>query len=80
MAKLLDRSGWKKIDWLLIANIVALVIVGLISITAATADPATGEEITLADKIANLNFSTVWRQLVWFLVGVVGMIAGLCIE
>lgn len=29
MAKLLDRSGWKKIDWLLIANIVALVIVGL---------------------------------------------------
>ncbi len=80
MAKLLDRSGWKKIDWLLIANIVALVIVGLISITAATADPATGEEITLADKIANLNFSTVWRQLVWFLVGVVGMIAALSID
>lgn len=80
MAKLLDRSGWEKIDWLLIANIVALVIVGLISITAATADPATGEEITLADKIANLNFSTVWRQLVWFLVGVVGMIAALSID
>ena len=80
MAKLLDRSGWKKIDWLLIANIVALVIVGLISITAATADPATGEEITLADKIANLNFSTVWRQLVWFLVGVVVMIAALSID
>lgn len=80
MAKLLDRSGWKKIDWLLIANIVALVIVGLISITAATADPATGEEITLADKIANLNFSTVWRQFVWFLVGVVGMIAAFSID
>ena len=80
MAKLLDRSGWKKIDWLLIANIVALVIVGLISITAATADPATGEEVTLADKIANLNFSTVWRQFVWFLVGVVGMIAAFSID
>jgi len=80
MAKLLDRSGWKKIDWLLIANIVALVIVGLISITAATADPATGEEVTLADKIANLNFSTVWRQCVWFLVGVVGMIAAFSID
>ena len=25
------KSGWKKIDWLLIANIVALVLVGLIS-------------------------------------------------
>lgn len=80
MAKLLDRSGWKKTDWLLIANIVALVIVGLISITAATADPATGEEVTLADKIANLNFSTVWRQCVWFLVGVVGMIAAFSID
>ncbi len=80
MAKLLDRSGWKKIDWLLIANIVALVIVGLISITAATADPATGKEVTLADKIANLNFSTVWRQCVWFLVGVVGMIAAFSID
>ena len=80
MAKLLDRSGWKKIEWLLIANIVALVIVGLISITAATADPATGEEVTLADKIANLNFSTVWRQFVWFLVGVVGMIAAFSID
>ena len=80
MAKLLDRSGWKKIDWLLIANIVALVIVGLISITAATADPATGEEVTLADKIANLNFSTVWRQCVWLLVGVVGMIAAFSID
>ena len=80
MAKLLDRSGWKKIDWLLIANIVALVIVGLISITAATADPATGEEVTLADKIANLNFSTVWRQCVWFLVGVVAMVAAFSID
>lgn len=80
MAKLLDRSGWKKIDWLLIANIVALVIVGLISITAATADPATGEEVTLADKIANLNFSTVWRQCVWFLVGIVAMVAAFSID
>ena len=80
MAKLLDRSGWKKIDWLLIANIVALVIVGLISITAATADPATGEEVTLADKIGNLNFSTVWRQCVWFLVGIVAMVAAFSID
>ncbi len=80
MAKLLDRSGWRKIDWLLIANIVALVIMGLISITAATADPATGEEITLADKMANLNFSTVWRQCVWFLVGVVAMVAAFSID
>ena len=80
MAKLLDRSGWKKIDWLLIANSVALVIVGLISITAATADPATGEEVTLADKIANLNFSTVWRQCVWFLVGIVAMVAAFSID
>lgn len=80
MAKLLDRSGWKKTDWLLIANIVALVIVGLISITAATADPATGEEVTLADKIANLNFSTVWRQCVWFLVGIVAMVAAFSID
>ncbi len=80
MAKLLDRSGWRKIDWLLIANIVALVIMGLISITAATADPATGEEITLADKMANLNFSTVWRQCVWFLVGAVAMVAAFSID
>lgn len=80
MAKLLDKSGWKKIDWLLIANIVALVLVGLISITAATASPATGEEATLAEKLANLNFSTVWRQFVWFLVGTVAMIGVFAID
>lgn len=80
MAKLLDKSGWKKIDWLLIANIVALVLVGLISITAATASPATGEEATLAEKLANLNFSTVWRQFVWFLVGAVAMIGVFAID
>ncbi len=80
MAKLLDKSGWKKIDWLLIANIAALVLVGLISITAATASPATGEEATLAEKLANLNFSTVWRQFVWFLVGAVAMIGVFAID
>lgn len=80
MAKLLDKSGWKKIDWLLIANIVALVLVGLISITAATASPATGEEATLAEKLANLNFSTVWRQFVWFLVGAVAMIGVFAVD
>ncbi len=80
MAKLLDKTGWKKIDWLLIANIVALVLVGLISITAATASPATGEEATLAEKLANLNFSTVWRQFVWFLVGAVAMIGVFAID
>lgn len=80
MAKLLDKSGWKKIDWLLIANIAALVLVGLISITAATASPATGEEATLAEKLANLNFSTVWRQFVWFLVGAVAMIGVFAVD
>lgn len=80
MAKLLDKSGWKKIDWLLIANIVALVLVGLISITAATASPATGEEATLAEKLANLNFSTVWRQFNWFLVGAVAMIGVFAVD
>lgn len=80
MAKLLDKSSWKKMDWLLIANILALVFVGLLSITAATANPATGEEVTLAEKLANLNFSTVWRQFVWFLVGVVALIAAFSID
>lgn len=80
MAKLLDKSSWKKMDWLLIANILALVFVGLLSITAATANPATGEEVTLAEKLANLNFSTVWRQFVWFLVGVVALIAAFSLD
>ncbi len=80
MAKLLDKTGWKKIDWLLIANIVALVLVGLISITAATASPATGEEATLAEKLATWNCSTVGRQFVWFLVGAVAMIGVFAID
>ncbi len=73
MARVLRRDFLKRIDWLLMLNIFALVLMGLLSITAAMASPATGAETTFSEKIANLNFSLVLRQFIWFVIGLVAM-------
>ena len=74
MRKLTDRKTLRSIDWWLVANIFALVLYGLVSIAAAMATAATGEEATLADKLANLNLYYVFRQAIWFVIGLVAMI------
>ncbi len=74
MRKLTDRKTLRSIDWWLVANIFALVLYGLLSIAAAMATAATGEEATLADKLANLNLYYVFRQAIWFVIGLVAMV------
>ncbi len=73
MAGISLRKNWKNIDWLLLLNIVAIVIYGLISLAAAMATASTGTESTLAEKFANLNLDLVVRQALWFLVGLAAM-------
>lgn len=80
MRKLLDQKTIRKIDWLLLLNIVALVGFGLLSLTAAMASPATGNEVTLSEKLANLNWSLVMRQAIWFVIGLVAMLLVMMID
>jgi rod shape determining protein RodA len=70
----------KNLDWLLVVNIVALVLFGLVSLAAATATAATGAEVTLADKLANLNLTLVVNQALRFLAGVLAAIAMMMID
>ncbi len=74
------RKNWKNIDWLLVLTIVALVLFGLISLAAARATASTGTEVTLAEKLANLNLDLVVRQALWFLVGLAVMIVVMMVD
>ena len=80
MAGISLRKNWKNIDWLLVLTIVALVLFGLISLAAATATASTGTEVTLADKLANLDLTLVVRQALWFLVGLAVMIVVMMVD
>ena len=80
MRKLLDQKTIRKIDWLLLLNILALVCFGLLSLAAAMASPATGNEVTLSEKLANLNLNLVIRQAIWFVIGLVAMLIVMMID
>jgi rod shape determining protein RodA len=73
MAGIRLSKNWKHVDWLLLLNITALVVYGLVSIAAAMATASTGAESTLAEKLVNLDLTLVLRQALWFLVGLVVM-------
>ena len=73
MAGISLKKNWKNIDWLLLLNITAIVIFGLISLAAATATASTGTEATLAEKLANLDLKLVVKQALWFVVGLAAM-------
>lgn len=54
--------------------VLALVVIGLISIASIMADPFEGTEASLSDYFEKLNLDYVKRQIVNFLVGFVAMI------
>lgn len=68
--KSFDKRIWKTFDYLTLFLIAALVLMGLLGMTNALADPATGD-MTLSEKIASLNLRYPTLQLAWFAVGLV---------
>ena len=51
-----------------------LVLVGFVALTIATASPFTGEELTFGEIMANLDFSIVGLQAIFFVIGVAIML------
>ena len=68
---MLDKDIFKQFDWLTVLLVLALVAIGLVSITSIMADPFSGEEVALADYLEKLNLTYVQRQAVNFLVGII---------
>lgn len=80
MARFKERNLLKEIDWTIVICMVALIIYGLICIAIATANPVTGEETTLAEKLATLDLTLVTRQMIWFIVGSAAFVFILAID
>lgn len=65
---------FKKIEYIVPLLVLALVLAGFVALVIATADPFTGEEMTFGQIIANLDFSVVGMQALFFGLGTVIMI------
>ena len=71
---LIDRKLWKNFDWPLFALILVLMVCSLVFIANTQAEPFTGEEATLLDYFARIDFNLVLLQLMFFGVGLAAMI------
>lgn len=67
---MIDLKMLKKIDWLTILLVLALVGFGLMSIASIMATPFDGTESGISDFIGRLNLNYVKKQAVNFLVGI----------
>ncbi len=67
---MIDLKMLKRIDWLTILLVLALVGFGLVSIASIMATPFDGTESSMSDYIARLNLNYVKKQVVNFMVGV----------
>lgn len=79
MSKIFSNKSIKNIDWVIVGCILALVIIGLLCIINATADPIV-EGATFSEKLESIDFSTALRQFIWFLVGCAAMIVMLLVD
>lgn len=70
----------KRIDWLTIVLVLALVIFGLISIASIMATPFDGSEAGISDYLAKLNLNYVEKQAVNFLVGVAAFLVVIVVD
>ena len=64
-----DKKSFEIIEYILPIIVLLLFMIGLIAITIATASPFTGEELTFGEIMANLDFSVVGLQAIFFAVG-----------
>ncbi len=72
-SKFIDPRMFKFIDWLLFANIVALVLFSFVAIASADSEPLTENTGSLSAAIAQLDLSHSLQQLAWFGVGLLAM-------
>ncbi len=70
----IDKKLWKNFDWLLFLMILVLVACSLLFIANTQAEPFSGEEATLQDYFARIDFELVLLQLMWFGVGLAAML------
>ncbi len=71
---LIDKKLWKNFDWPLFALIIVLMACSLVFIANTQAEPFTGEEVTLLDYFARIDFELVLLQLIFFGVGLAAMV------
>lgn len=64
-----DIKLLKRIDWLTILLVVALVTFGIISIASIMASPFSGDESSIGDYMDKLNLTYVSKQAVNFMIG-----------
>ncbi len=64
-----DIKLLKRIDWLTILLVVALVTFGIISIASIMASPFSGDESSVGDYMDKLNLTYVSKQAVNFIIG-----------
>ena len=70
---LIDKKLWKNFDWPLFLMIIVLMACSLLFIANTQAEPFTGQEATLLDYFARIDFNLVLLQLMWFGVGLIAM-------
>ena len=69
------NRAFQGMDWWIVLCVIALSMIGILAITAATANPFTGEEATLQEKLSRLDLSLPKRQLLWIAAGMIALFA-----
>jgi cell division protein FtsW (lipid II flippase) len=70
--KFIDTRMFKYIDWMLFANILALVLISFVAIASAVSDPIPAGS-TFSEIITKIDMSNVGQQIIWFGIGIVAM-------
>ncbi len=68
-SRFFDKRMLKYIDWLLILNITAIVLWGVVAIANASSSAFTGDESTLTEFLDKINWNYIGLQLLWFAIG-----------
>ena len=67
---LINKNGFKYVDKFLIFIILAILVYGIVAITAATANPLTGDEQGIMDMLGSLDFEYTSKQVMFLILGV----------
>ena len=71
---------FKKIEYITPIIVLVLVLIGFVALTIATASPFTGEELTFGEIMANLDFSMVGLQAIFFVIGIAIMLVLMLVD
>ncbi|NLT97009.1 MAG: FtsW/RodA/SpoVE family cell cycle protein, partial [Christensenellaceae bacterium] len=71
--RFIDPRMFKHIDWLLFANIMALILFSLVAIASAVSEPLVEGAGSLSVVLSQLNLDYVVQQLTWLGVGLFAM-------